>query len=185
MCLATTCQPTTSLVRTNDRISSRIFLGRWRPSWRFCMHDVDGGPVLLRNGINTKDDRWSEHGLGHLLHPSDPENEDRDWIAKSWLRMIRQALGLPIENLNFGNLPTVGRVPVIAVLPSCDRWQTSMKLRRRWVLRPPAAAWQIPLRHHFPEPRHRRCEGHGEPIRVAAGCQSVSEKDAWRTFWLH
>ncbi len=30
---------------------------------------------------NNDEDRWSEHGLGHLLNPSDPENEDREWIA--------------------------------------------------------------------------------------------------------
>ena len=47
--------------------------------------------VLLRKGINNKDDRWSEHGLGHLLNPTDPESEDREWIAQVWLGRFGRA----------------------------------------------------------------------------------------------
>src|SRR5439155_19601455 len=47
--------------------------------------DANGAPVLLRKSINNKDDRWSEHGLGHLLNPSDLERDDRDWISQVWL----------------------------------------------------------------------------------------------------
>lgn len=43
--------------------------------------DRNGLPILLWHGKNNKEDRWSEHGLGHLLNPTDPESEDRDWIA--------------------------------------------------------------------------------------------------------
>lgn len=41
---------------------------------RFLL-DEKGHPVLLRRGINNKKDRWSDHGLGHLLNPSDPESD--------------------------------------------------------------------------------------------------------------
>jgi len=99
MCFATTCQPTTLLVRTNDKISSRIFLVVVALLGAIACEMWMVVQFCLRNGINNKDDRWSEHGLGHLLHPPDPESEDHDWIAKTWLRVIRQALGLPIENL--------------------------------------------------------------------------------------
>jgi hypothetical protein len=51
----------------------------------------DGTPVLLRRGLNNHEDRWSEHGLGHLMNPTDPESEDREWIAKIWLDMILKA----------------------------------------------------------------------------------------------
>lgn len=27
---------------------------------------------------------WSEHGLGHLVNPLDPESEERDWIRRCW-----------------------------------------------------------------------------------------------------
>jgi len=53
--------------------------------------DEFGTPVLLRNGVNNKEDRWSEHGLGHLLNPTDPESDDREWIAQVWLNIIRKA----------------------------------------------------------------------------------------------
>ena len=74
--------------------------------------DERGEPVLLRRGLNNKDDRWSEHGLGHLLNPTDPGSEDREWIAQVWLNMIRRTLGLPTDKLPFENLPAVGRVSV-------------------------------------------------------------------------
>ena len=69
-------------------------------------------PVLLRKGVNNKDDRWSEHGLGHLLNPSDPESEDREWITQVWLRMIRKSLRLKIDNFSLERLPAVGRITV-------------------------------------------------------------------------
>ena len=62
--------------------------------------------------VNNKEDRWSEHGLGHLLNPADPENEDREWIAQAWLNIDRKVLGLSTEEPAFANLPAVGRVTI-------------------------------------------------------------------------
>jgi len=76
------------------------------------IRDDKGDPILLRKGINNKDDRWSEHGLGHLLNPTDPESEDRDWIAQVWLNIIRRALDLPTEDPSFEHSPAVGRVTI-------------------------------------------------------------------------
>jgi hypothetical protein len=76
------------------------------------LKDENGHPVLLRKGANNHDDRWSQHGLGHLLNPTDPESEDRAWIAQVWLNMVRRAYGLPTEQTRFGNQPAVGRVTV-------------------------------------------------------------------------
>ena len=76
------------------------------------LRDKRGSPVLLRKGVNNKEDRWSEHGLGHLLNPTDPESEDREWIAQAWLGMIRKALGLSTQNPNFGQQPAVGRTSI-------------------------------------------------------------------------
>jgi len=70
------------------------------------------GAVLLREGKNNKEDRWSEHGLGHLLNPTDPEDDDRKWIAHAWQNMIRKHLGLSTSKLGFEDLPAVGRVTV-------------------------------------------------------------------------
>jgi hypothetical protein len=61
---------------------------------------------------NNKEDRWSEHGLGHLLNPTDPESEDREWIAQTWLGMIRKAMGLPTQKPSFEHQPAVGRTSI-------------------------------------------------------------------------
>jgi hypothetical protein len=42
------------------------------------LKDEDSNPALLRKGKNNNEDRWSEHGLGHLLNPTDPDIEDRE-----------------------------------------------------------------------------------------------------------
>jgi hypothetical protein len=76
------------------------------------LRDERGAPVLLRKGANNKEDRWSEHGLGHLLNPTNPESEDREWIAQVWLGMIRKALGLPTQNPSFEHRPAVGRISI-------------------------------------------------------------------------
>jgi hypothetical protein len=74
--------------------------------------DDDGNPVLLQKGVNNHEDRWSEHGLGHLRNPFDFESENRDWIPQAWLNIVRRALGLPIQPLSFEHLPAVGRVTI-------------------------------------------------------------------------
>lgn len=80
---------------------------------RYALFIFDQGePVLLRKGVNNNDDRWSEHGLGHLLNPTDPEADDREWIAQVWLKIIRRALSLPVQRLGFEDLPAIGRITI-------------------------------------------------------------------------
>ena len=74
--------------------------------------DARGIPALLRKGINNDSDHLSEHGLGHLLNPTDPTSEDRKWIGQVWLRIIRSGLGLRAKELAFEDAPAVGRVTV-------------------------------------------------------------------------
>jgi hypothetical protein len=72
----------------------------------------NGEPELLREGRNNKKDRWSRHGLGHLLNPTDPEASDRNWTAAVWDSIIRKALGLKVKKLPFAHLPAIGRTTV-------------------------------------------------------------------------
>jgi hypothetical protein len=74
--------------------------------------DPDGEPRLLRDGENSKNDRWSEHGLGHLLNPSNPDDDDRDWIGQVWNSIVRRSLGFSGSRPSFAGLPAVGRVTV-------------------------------------------------------------------------
>ena len=76
------------------------------------LRDKDGEPALLREGVNNEEDRYSEHGLGHLLNPADPQSEDRDWIAQAWLSIVRRSLGLPSKPLRFAKRVAVGRTTV-------------------------------------------------------------------------
>jgi hypothetical protein len=71
-----------------------------------------GKPELLREGRNNKKDRWSRHGLGHLLNPSDPEASDRNWTGAVWDSIIRKAFGLKVGTLSFADLPAIGRTTV-------------------------------------------------------------------------
>jgi hypothetical protein len=96
-------------------------IGKQRQLWCYAisakryalfLRDRSGRPTLLQKGMNNGDDRWSEHGLGHLLNPTDPNSEDRDWIAQVWLRIIRKALGLRSAAPAFENLPGIGRTSV-------------------------------------------------------------------------
>jgi len=71
-----------------------------------------GEPALLREKLNNKKDRWSRHGLGHLLNPTDPEASDRDWTAAIWDMIIRKGCGLKTTALRFADLPAIGRTTV-------------------------------------------------------------------------
>jgi hypothetical protein len=76
------------------------------------LRDEYGNPVLLQKRINNHEDRWSEHGLGHLRNPLNPDSEDRDWIPQAWISIIRRTLGLPAQPLGFEEVPAMGRVPI-------------------------------------------------------------------------
>lgn len=72
----------------------------------------NGEPALLREKVNNKKDRWSRHGLGHLLNPTDPEASDRDWTAAVWKMIIRKGCGLKTTAPRFAHLPAIGRTTV-------------------------------------------------------------------------
>ena len=72
----------------------------------------NGKPDLLRERVNNKKDRWSRHGLGHLLNPTDPEASDRNWTGAVWEMIVRKACGLRTTGLKFAELPAIGRTTV-------------------------------------------------------------------------
>ena len=92
------------------------------------LRNEDGNPVLLQKGINNHEDRWSEHGLGHLRNPLNPDIEDRNWIPQAWISIIRRTLGLPAQPLGFEHLPAMGRVPITSRRPYVH-WQSSIVAR--------------------------------------------------------
>jgi hypothetical protein len=74
--------------------------------------DEKGNPVLLRKGVNNGKDRWSDHGLGHLLNPSDPDSDDHKWTGQAWLRIVRRTMGLSTEDLPFESSPAISRLSI-------------------------------------------------------------------------
>jgi hypothetical protein len=62
--------------------------------------DEEGQPHLVK---------WSEHGLGHLLNPTDPGSEDRDWIRQLWDGIVHEALDLTYSWPTWLDRPAIGR----------------------------------------------------------------------------
>jgi hypothetical protein len=54
----------------------------------------------------------SQHGLGHLLNPTNPEDPSRDWITQTWQWILKDELGLTIEKPDWLDYPAVGRLSV-------------------------------------------------------------------------
>ncbi len=75
---------------------------------RYALFHLDdrGEPVFL------KDHPPSEHGLGQLLNPLDPEDDDRRWIPQMWSVILREALGLHVERPSWFERPTMIRTSV-------------------------------------------------------------------------
>ena len=114
-----TAIPGSVLKIEDDKLDPKT--GRQRQLWCLAisakrytlfLRDKDGEPVLLREGINNAEGRYSEHGLGHLLNPADPQSEDRNWIAQAWLSIVRRSLGLLTKPLRFQKRVAVGRTTV-------------------------------------------------------------------------
>jgi hypothetical protein len=73
---------------------------------RYALYDLDehGSPILRK---------VSEHGLGHLLNPAEPTNEDRMWIRMLWRGILTEdALGQSYPWPDWLNRPAIGRITV-------------------------------------------------------------------------
>jgi len=72
---------------------------------RYCLYSLDseGKPNI---------EKPSEHGLGHLLNPTDPESEDRDWMRQVWEGIVRETLGLPVTWPAWLDRPALSRLTV-------------------------------------------------------------------------
>lgn len=57
---------------------------------RYALYTVgdDGTPTLVES---------KEHGLGHLLNPTDPDSEDSEWMRALWSLLVSEALGQSVK----------------------------------------------------------------------------------------
>jgi hypothetical protein len=72
---------------------------------RYCLFvfGEDGYPQILKA---------SEHGLGHLLNPTDPESDDRDWIHQGWRLIVCDALGLAYDEPDWLDQPALSKLVI-------------------------------------------------------------------------
>ena len=64
------------------------------------LRDRNGEPALLRRGVNNGEkgeDRWSEHGLGHLMNPTDPDKR-RSRLDRAGVAWDRPPIARPSDN---------------------------------------------------------------------------------------
>ncbi len=94
---------------------------------RYCLYTLgnDGRPIVKawrqkpdeELGDEEGDARelsgertWSEHGLGHLMNPTDSEAEDRGWIRQCWEGIVREALGKEHSVLPLLDRPALAKI---------------------------------------------------------------------------
>lgn len=72
---------------------------------RYCLYSLDseGTPTI---------EKPSEHGLGHLLNPTDPGSDNGDWMELLWLGIVREALGLEPDWPAWLDRPAISRLTV-------------------------------------------------------------------------
>ncbi len=74
-------------------------------------HAPNGQPVIRKEGeADGAGEKWSKHGLGHLLNPTDPESPDRDWIRQIWETDLQQALNQPHAEPTWLDRPAAGGI---------------------------------------------------------------------------
>jgi hypothetical protein len=83
---------------------------------RYALYGLDHNGNVMPRSARDKDpfpgEKWSEHGLGHLLNPTDLKSEDRDWIRQLWEHEIRRELGHPSSSPEWLDRRALGRVTV-------------------------------------------------------------------------
>jgi len=93
-------------------------------SKRYCLYNLDqhGHPQMR---LATEPDRHpeeearaatvrkrSDHGLGYLINPTNPDANDRDWILEGWQWILHDALGLPAPEPSWFDRPALMRAAV-------------------------------------------------------------------------
>jgi hypothetical protein len=57
-------------------------------------------------------EKISEHGLGHLLNPTDPDSDDRAWMRQIWRHLIRRDSAIDDDEPRWANRPAISRMTV-------------------------------------------------------------------------
>ncbi len=73
---------------------------------RYALFNLDDtGQHVLR--------KWSEHGLGHLLNPTNPDSKDRDWIREFWEYIVTtDGLGMQTAEPAWLDRPAISQITI-------------------------------------------------------------------------
>jgi hypothetical protein len=72
-------------------------------------YDLQGVPRL----VPEKEHQPCSHGLGHLLNPTDPDSEDRDWIRQFWEHhLAQQVTNHQPRALRWLGRPALGKIAI-------------------------------------------------------------------------
>ncbi|MBB5156604.1 hypothetical protein [Saccharopolyspora phatthalungensis] len=77
------------------------------PAIKSTSEDANGGDTGL-----IEIDKTSEHGLGHLLNPTDPDSADRDWIRHLWQLIISDAHRRATGEPDWLDRPALSRISI-------------------------------------------------------------------------
>ena len=59
--------------------------------------------------VESADRKASQHGLGHLMNPTDPESDSRDWIAQGWRYLLEKDTGTESEEPEWFDRPALAQ----------------------------------------------------------------------------
>jgi hypothetical protein len=96
--------------------------------------DLDPATIELHYQPSNVDIRKrSDHSLGGIINPDDPDNESRDWIAPGWHWSICRELGIPCEEPPWVDRPKLmrGATTTPALLERFRRYNTSKAKRHQ------------------------------------------------------
>ncbi len=98
---------------------------------RYVLYTVNGnGDPVLRQIVDNHEEagrrydpvlaKASEHGLGHLLNPRNPDDLSSRWTDEAWAFMLRSALGIQVSEPPWLDRPALTRVT--ASSPTVLKW---------------------------------------------------------------
>jgi hypothetical protein len=83
-----------------------------RQLWCYSISAKRYALFWYEDGVPIVEAKPSEHGLGHLMNPSDPDSDERDWIRLLWQGIIDEAHGLTYRWPEWLERPALTRMTV-------------------------------------------------------------------------
>jgi hypothetical protein len=104
----------------------------------------------------------SDHGLGYLINPFDPDSADRDWKLHGWEWIVRLALGLDAPEPEWFDKPALMRYAATTprLLDCLEHWNAAKPPRRQ--VRPFIYSWS-PRKSSSPATRPASCTSRRSP----------------------